>query len=81
MFVPSTFLENTLKSGRQPALGSDPWEHLDDDLYLIRRGSACEHGLIPRHYPVNFLNAFNYNHSILAPALFSLAIEVFTAFK
>ena len=34
LHVPSTFL----KSRRQLALGSDPWEHLDDDLYLIRRG-------------------------------------------
>ena len=74
LHVPSTFL----KSRRQLALGSDPWEHLDDDLYLIRRGlyqppasqPASQHGLISRHYPVNFLNAFNYNHSILAGIIF-----------
>ena len=68
MYLPP-FLENALKSGRQVALGSNPWEHLDDDLYLIRLGlyqACCPHGLISRHYPVNFLNAFNYNHSILA---------------
>ena len=68
----STFLENTLKSGRQVALGSNPWEQLDDDLYLIWLASlysACQHGLISTHYPVNFLNAFNYNHSILAPTI------------
>ena len=37
MYLPP-FLENALKSGRQVALGSNPWEHLDDDLYLIRLG-------------------------------------------
>ena len=47
MYEPS-IVENTLKSARQVAAGSNPWEHVDDDLHLMRLGlyRASQHGLI-----------------------------------